>query len=208
MRKKILRALALWVVPPIGALLIRLIYHTNRKQFHLPQTVPPEPVIFAFWHSDLLLQPYLYYRFRQTPKANVLISEHFDGQIIARIMTFFGLGTIHGSTTRGGAKVLIQALKSLSEGYDIGITPDGPKGPRYEVSDGIVVMAQKRHAKVIVYHCVPSRYWQLPSWDRFVIPKPFGTLHFYASEPIDLSGLSMEEAKVRVKEALMRHALP
>ncbi len=208
MRKKILRALALWVVPPVGALLIRLIYHTNRKRFHLPETVPSEPVIFAFWHSDLLLQPYLYYRFRQVPKANVLISEHFDGQIIARIMTFFGLGTIHGSTTRGGAKVLIQGLKSLSEGYDIGITPDGPKGPRYEVSDGVVVMAQKRHAKVIVYHCVPSRYWQLPSWDRFVIPKPFGRLDFYASEPIDLSGLAMEEAKARVKEALMRHALP
>ncbi len=208
MRKKILRALALWIVPPIGALLIRLIYHTNRKRFHLPQTVPSEPVIFAFWHSDLLLQPYLYYRFRKVPKANVLISEHFDGQIIARIMTFFKLGTIHGSTTRGGAKVLIQGLKSLSEGYDIGITPDGPKGPRYEVSDGVVVMAQKRNTKVIVYHCVPSRYWQLPSWDRFVIPKPFGSLDFYASEPIDLSGLAMDEAKARVKEALMRHALP
>lgn len=208
MRKQILRALALWVVPPIGALLIRLLYWTNRKRFHLPQTVPSEPVIFAFWHSDLLMQPYLYYRFRKDPKANVLISEHFDGQIIARIMTFFSLGTIHGSTTRGGAKVLIQGLKSLSDGYDIGITPDGPKGPRYEVSDGVVVMAQKRNTKVIVYHCVPSHYWQLPSWDRFVIPKPFGTLDFYASEPIDLSGLTMDEAKARVKEALMRHALP
>lgn len=208
MRKQLLRTLALWIVPPVGALLIRFIYHTNRKRFHLPNAVPAEPVIFAFWHSDLLMQPYLYYRFRKIPKANVLISEHFDGRIIARIMTFFRLGTIHGSTTRGGAKVLIQGLKSLSEGYDIGITPDGPKGPRYEVSDGVVVMAQKRHAKVIVYHCVPSRYWQLPSWDRFVIPKPFGTLDFYASEPIDLEGLEMDEAKKRIKHALMLHALP
>lgn len=206
MRKQLLRTLALWIIPPVGALLIRLIYLTSRKRFHLPQTVPTEPVIFAFWHGDLLLQPYLYYRFRKVPKANVLISDHFDGQIIARIMRYFKLGTIHGSTTRGGAKVLIQGLKSLSEGYDIGITPDGPKGPRHVMSDGAVVMAQKRNAKVIVFHCVPSSYWQLSSWDRFTIPKPFGTLDFYASEPLDLEGLDMEAAKALVREKLMERA--
>lgn len=206
MRKQLLRTLALWIIPPVGALLIRLIYLTSRKRFHLPQTVPSEPVIFAFWHGDLLLQPYLYYQFRKIPKANVLISDHFDGQIIARIMRYFKLGTIHGSTTRGGAKVLIQGLKSLSEGYDIGITPDGPKGPRHVMSDGAVVMAQKRNAKVIVFHCVPSSYWQLSSWDRFTIPKPFGTLDFYASEPLDLEGLDMEAAKALVREKLMERA--
>lgn len=207
MRKRFLRALALNLVPFIGAFLIRIIYLTSRKRFHMPQTVPQEPVIFAFWHGDLLMQPYLYYRFRKTPKAKVLISDHFDGQIIARIMTFFRLGTIHGSTTRGGAKVLIQGLKSLSDGYDIGITPDGPKGPRYMVSDGVVVMAQKRQAKVIVYSCVPSSYWQLSSWDRFVIPKPFGVLNFYASEPIDLQNRTMDEAKECLHQALMLHAI-
>ncbi len=207
MRKKLLRFLALGFIPPIGALLIRVIYYTNIKRFHLPSDVPQEPVIFAFWHGDLLMQPYLYYQFRSIPKANVLISDHFDGQIIAKIMRYFKLGTIHGSTTRGGAKVLIQGLKSLSEGYDIGITPDGPKGPRHEVSDGIVVMAQKRHAKVIVFHCVPTSYWQLSSWDKFTIPKPFGSIDFYASEPIDLDGLGLDAAKDRVKAALMVHAL-
>ncbi|HQS66553.1 MAG TPA: lysophospholipid acyltransferase family protein [Sulfuricurvum sp.] len=207
MRKRFLRTLALTLVPFIGAFLIRFIYFTSRKQFHMPQVIPQEPVVFAFWHGDLLLQPYLYYQFRKTPKAKVLISDHFDGQIIARIMTFFRLGTIHGSTTRGGAKVLIQGLKSLAEGYDIGITPDGPKGPRYTVSDGVVIMAQKRQAKVIVYSCVPSSYWQLGSWDRFVIPKPFGVLNFYASEPIDLMGLEINEAKELLHKALMLHAL-
>lgn len=207
MRKRLLRTLALWLIPSLGALLIRFIYLTSRKRFHLPQNIPAEPVIFAFWHGDLLLQPYLYYQFRKTPKANVLISDHFDGQIIARTMKFFKLGTIHGSTTRGGAKVLIQGLKSLSEGYDIGITPDGPKGPRHVMSDGVIVMAQKRHAKVIVFQCVPSSYWQLSSWDRFTIPKPFGTLDFYASEPLDLAGMELEAAKSLVRERLMEHAL-
>lgn len=207
LRKRRLRTLALWLIPPIGALLIRLLYLTNKKRFHLPNVIPSEPVIFAFWHGDLLMQPYLYYQFRQIPKANVLISDHFDGQIIARTMRYFKLGTIHGSTTRGGAKVLIQGLKSLSEGYDIGITPDGPKGPRHEMSDGVVVMAQKRNAKVIVFNCLPSTYWQLPSWDRFTVPKPFGTLDFYASEPIDIGGLEINEAKKIIKERLMEHAL-
>ncbi len=206
MRKRFLRAFALMLVPVIGALLIRIIYFTSKKHFHMPQVIPQEPVIFAFWHGDLLLQPYLYYQFRKVPKAKVLISDHFDGQIIARIMTFFRLGTIHGSTTRGGAKVLIQGLKSLSDGYDIGITPDGPKGPRYTVSDGVVVMAQKRQAKVIVYSCLPTSFWQLGSWDRFVIPKPFGVLNFYASEPIDLIGMQMDEAKEYLHTALMLHA--
>jgi len=207
LRKRFLRSLALWFIPPIGTFLIRLIYLTNRKRFHLPQIIPSESVILAFWHGDLLMQPYLYYQFRKHPKANVLISDHFDGQIIARIMRYFKLGTIHGSTTRGGAKVLIQGLKSLSEGYDIGITPDGPKGPRHEMSDGVVIMAQKRKAKVIVYSCVPSKFWQLPSWDRFTVPKPFGTLDFYASEPIDLDGLEMEAAKALIKVKLMEHVL-
>jgi hypothetical protein len=195
------------MIPPIGAFLIRLIYLTNQKHFHLPETIPAEPVIFAFWHGDLLMQPYLYYQFRTSPKANVLISDHFDGQIIARIMRYFHLGTLHGSTTRGGAKVLIQALKSLSDGYDIGITPDGPKGPRHEMSEGVVIMAQKRRTKVIVYSCVPSTFWQLSSWDRFTIPKPFGRIDFYASEPINLEGLEMEAAKALIKEKLMEHVL-
>lgn len=207
MLKKFLRSFALAVLPLIGSSLIRLIYLTSKKRFYLPKVIPADPVIFAFWHSDLLMQAYVYYQFRSHPKAKVLISEHFDGKIIAGVIKFFKIGTIHGSTTRGGAKVLIQGLKALSQGYDIGITPDGPKGPRYSVSDGVVVMAQKRQAKVVVFHCRPSRYWQLSSWDRFVVPKPFGVLDFYASEPIDLEGLDMEQAKAIIKDNLMKYAL-
>jgi len=205
--KKIFRKLSLLILPFVGALLIRFIYLTSRKRFHLPLVIPNESVIFAFWHADLLMQAYVYLRFRSHPKAKVLISEHFDGKIIAGVIRFFKIGTIHGSTTRGGAKVLIQGLKALSEGYDIGITPDGPKGPRYSVSDGVIIMAQKRHAKVVVFHCRPTRYWQLSSWDRFVVPKPFCTLDFYASEPIDLEGLEMEDARSVIKENLMKYAL-
>ncbi len=207
MKKRILRALSLAVVPFLGMLLMRFLYLTNRKVFHLPQNIPNEPVVFAFWHGDLLMQPYLYYQFRKIPKANVLISDHFDGALISKTMRYFKLGTIAGSTNRNAAKVLIQAIRTLKDGYDIGITPDGPKGPRYSVGDGIVVMAQKTGAKVIVYNCKPTNYWQLGSWDKFVIPKPFGTLEFFASEPIDLTGLELESAKKLIQERLMEHVV-
>lgn len=208
MFKKTSRFLALWIIPFVGSILIRIIYFTSKKRFYLPDVSPLEPVIFASWHGDLLMQPYVYHKFRTIPKAKVIISEHFDGLLISKVISFFGLESIHGSSTRGGAKVLIQALKGLSEGYDIGITPDGPKGPRHSMSDGIVILAQKRQASVIVFSCRPSSFWQLSSWDRFVIPKPFCTLDFYASSPISLVGLEMEDAKKIVQQALMEHALP
>lgn len=161
----------------------------------------------ASWHGDLLMQPYIYKKLRRHPNVNIVISEHFDGLLIAKTMSFFSLGTIHGSSTRNGTRVLIQALRLLNEGADIGITPDGPKGPRHEVQDGVIVMAQKTDSKVMVLGCIPSSYWQLGSWDRFTIPKPFGKLDFYSSRPIDLKGLNMEEARSVLKTALMEHSL-
>jgi len=205
LRKRLLRSLALFLLPPIGALLIRLFYFSSKKVFHLPKEVPAESTIFACWHGDLFYLPYLYLKLRNSANANVVISEHFDGQMIAKIIEYFGLGTIHGSSTRSGAKALIAAMKTLKNGVDIGITPDGPKGPRHDVADGIVVMAQKTDTKVIVLSCVPKAYWQFNSWDRFTLPKPFTRLDFYASEPLDLSGMPIPEAKALIKQTLLVH---
>ena len=205
MRKRLLRALSLTVVPFLGAVIIKLLYTTSKKVWHLPQNMPEEPVVFVFWHGDLLMQPYIYFKLRKKPNAKVIISDHFDGQIIAKVMTFFSLGTIHGSSTRNGAKVLIAALRQLRDGVDIAITPDGPKGPRHEVQDGVVAIAQKSKAKVMIFSVVPERYWQLKSWDKFSIAKPFTTINMYASEPIDISGLEHEEAKELIKSALLKH---
>ncbi len=207
MRKRLLRALALAFIPLVGSLIIRLLYLSCRKKFHLPERIPEEPVILAFWHDNLLMQSYLYAKTRKKQHIKLLISDHFDGKLLAGVMRYFSLGTIHGSSRSNAAKVLIQAIRYLKEGYDIGITPDGPKGPRHEVADGVIVMAQKTKRPVVVYHCVPSAYWQLGSWDRFMIPKPFGTLTFYASEPIYLDGMEKEAARTLIKTKLMEHAL-
>jgi len=205
LRKRLLRSLSLTLVPAIAALIIKLLFYSSKKVYHLPKEMPDEPVLFVFWHGDLLMQPFLYNKLRVKPKAKVIISDHFDGQIIAKTMQNYSpyLESIHGSSTRNGAKVLINALKDIRVGYDIAITPDGPKGPRHEVKDGVVTIAQKSKTKVIVFSLVPKRYWQFKSWDRFTIPKPFTQLDFYASEPLDLTGMTSEEAKALIKEKLL-----
>ncbi len=205
MLKKVLRFLALVLVPFIGALLIRLLYLTNKKEFHSPKSIADEPIIFACWHGELLMLPYLYSHYRQTPHAKVLISSHFDGILISKTIRYFGLGTIAGSTNRNASRVLIQGIKSIKNGYDIGITPDGPKGPRHEVADGIVVMAQKTQAKIVLVEIKPTKYWQLNSWDKFTIPKPFGIIKYYSTDCIDVSGMDLEEARNLIKEGLLKH---
>ena len=205
MRKKISRYLALIFLPFIGSLLIRLLYKTNKNIFHAPLSLSYEPIIFACWHGELLMLPYLYSHYRKEPHAKVLISNHFDGELISKTIKYFGLETLAGSTTRNAARVLIQSIKSIKDGYDIGITPDGPKGPKGEVADGIVVMAQKAKAKIVLVEIKPTKYWQLNSWDRFTIPKPFGTINFYATQAIDISGLGFEEARELIKKGLDTH---
>jgi len=190
------------VLPVIASILIRFLYITNKKKYHAPETLGEEPFVMACWHGELLLIPYAYTKYRKKPHVKLLISEHFDGNLIAKTLSFFGFGTIRGSSTRGGAKALIAAIKELKSGYDLGITPDGPKGPRHIVQDGIVVMAQKTGAKIALVSIRPSSYWQLNSWDKFVIPKPFGEIHYYISELLDVSKLDMEEAKKIIQTGL------
>ena len=205
MRKKFLRALALIIVPFIGSMIIRILYLTNKKTFHGPNSLGDESFIMACWHGELLMIPYAYTRYKKNPHVKLVISEHFDGNLIAKTLSFFKFGTIRGSSTRGGAKALISAIKELKRGYDLGITPDGPKGPRHEVADGIIVMAQKAKVKIYLVEIKPTKYWQLNSWDKFIIPKPFGRINYYISEAVDVAGMDMQEAKTLIQKGLLNH---
>ena len=204
--KKIFRSSALILFPFLGSMLIRFLYMTNKKVFHSPKSISDEPIIFACWHGELLMLPYLYSHYRKTPHAKVLISDHFDGELISRTIKYFGLGTLAGSTNRNASRVLIQAIKTIKDGYDIGITPDGPKGPRHEVADGVIIMAKKTGAKIVVVEIKPTKYWQLNSWDKFTIPKPFGVLHYYSTEELDISEMEFEDATKYIKSELLKHA--
>lgn len=152
--------------------------------------------------------PFAYLKLRKKPKIFVISSKHFDGELMVRLYSYFGFQTIRGSTNyngvdRGGIRVLIESFRYLKEGWDTGITPDGPKGPYHSIADGVVAMGQKTQTPLSVFRVQPKKFWQLKTWDRFQIPKPFSRIDYYLMEPFVLDKrLSMEEAKAKVYEKM------
>jgi len=199
------RAVLLWLVPPVAYLFIRLLYFSCRKRYHLPKKVPDSPFLVAFWHGEILMNPFMYKKIMKDVKMSLMISDHFDGEMIAKSVSYFGFDTIRGSSTRGGIKALKESFKKIDMGHSIAITPDGPKGPRHSVADGIVSIAQKKDLQIVAFNYTASSKWVLNSWDKFIVPKPFSTIDFYASEPFSLSGLEKEEAKEEIKKRLETH---
>jgi len=124
---------------------------------------------------------------------HMLISAHRDGRIIAGAMTYFGIETIAGSTSRGGSSALREILKRLKEGGCIGITPDGPRGPAMTVSIGIVNIARLAGVPIVPVTYATSRRRELASWDRFHLALPFGRGVFLFGEPIEI-GAELDEA--------------
>ena len=208
MKKKIFRFLEINVAPFLLQLLVRFINLTNKKTYHTPLSFDKnENFIVSMWHGDLLMQPFNYKNFKSRGTVKGMISEHRDGEAIRKTVEYLGIGSLAGSSTRGGVKALIGAIKSLKNGIDIAITPDGPKGPIYSIADGVVMIAQKTNKKILPFSCVPSKYWQIKSWDKFIIPKPFGKINFYIGEPIDVKGMDMDEAKTLIHKRMNENQL-
>jgi lysophospholipid acyltransferase (LPLAT)-like uncharacterized protein len=136
-------------------------------------------VVLVLWHGEML--PLLYYH--RNREIAVLVSEHGDGEIIARILRDFGFRLIRGSTSRGAARALIAVDRELREGFDVGITPDGPRGPRHSVAPGALLAAHRAGAKLMPLAARASAFWQLGSWDRFIIPKPFARITVAYGDP-------------------------
>jgi lysophospholipid acyltransferase (LPLAT)-like uncharacterized protein len=208
MKKKIFKFLEINVAPFILQLLVRFISLTNKKIYHTPITFNNnENFIASMWHGDLLMQPYNYKNFKSHGTVKGMISEHRDGEAIRKTVEYLGIGSLSGSSTRGGVKALIGAIKSLKNGTDIAITPDGPKGPIYSVADGVVMISQKTNTKILPFSCIPSKYWKINSWDKFIIPKPFGQIDFYIGEPIDVLNMEIEDAKTLIQNRMNEYQL-
>lgn len=195
------------VLPYILYLLIKLIYLTNRKTFHHPKLNENEAFIFVAWHGDLVSQPINYFNKRPNGKVKTMISQSKDGEIIAKVYSLFGIGAIRGSSSKGAAKALISTIREIKSGYDVAISPDGPRGPRFSVASGVVAIAQKSGARIIVLSSKPEKYWQFNSWDKFILPKPFGKVNFYMSEPYDIVNLEFEEARDFIKNKMLLNVI-
>jgi len=207
--KSFRKSILLKIAPRLIYFVVNLLYITCRKRFHASADAKDlnRPVIVAFWHGELLSVMKGYMLFMKSSEVDSIVSDHSDGEIIARVVALFGGGTIRGSSTRGGIKALKQSFKALDGGRNLAITPDGPKGPRHSVADGIVKISQKKNVPIVAFNCKPTSYWQFDSWDKFIIPKPFSTLNFYIGKPFLLKGLSMQESKKLIKERLEKNAV-
>ena len=128
-----------------------------------------QPIVFALWHGQML--PLLYHH--RGEGVTVLISEHGDGELIARIAMRLGFRTVRGSTSRGAARALLGLVRELEDGHDLALTPDGPRGPEKTFAPGTLIVAQRSGAPIIPAVAVARAGWRLRSWDRFLIPRPF-----------------------------------
>lgn len=126
------------------------------------------PVLFAFTHGVLLPLAYTH----RGRAIHVLISESRDGEIIARITGKLGFGSVRGSSTRGGQQAVLQMAARGREGFDLAITPDGPRGPRGSVHPGVVAVAARSGLPIIPVGVAADRAWRAHSWDRFLVPLP------------------------------------
>jgi lysophospholipid acyltransferase (LPLAT)-like uncharacterized protein len=175
-------------------LMIRLIGSTLRysaENEHLYDEViaSGRQPILAFWHDRIFAGVY-YFRNRNIA---VLTSKSMDGEYIARFISRFGYGAVRGSSSRGGMRALVEMIKLMREGVPMAFTVDGPRGPRYEAKSGPVLLAKKTGNPIVPFVTECSSYWQMKSWDRLQIPRPFSRARIFFGEPIYVADTGGED---------------
>ena len=206
MFKTLSRSIAQVILPPLGYLLMRFYWYTSKKNFHIANEISQEQSIVVCWHGELLMSPQAYRHFHKKQLASGIISRHFDGEMIARMLMYFSISPLRGSSSRGAKQVLLEAFRALKKGDDLLVTPDGPRGPRHSISDGAIALAHKAKAPVLTVNYIPKAYWKLGSWDKFVIPKPFTTIDFYL-ENVSLEGMELDEARTFLSDKMLAHTV-
>jgi len=203
-KNELLVFLASW----IGPILIYLLGMTlkiewvGEENLHILRK-EKKSVVYAFWHGRMLIFTYSH----RKQKIHVLISQHKDGEFIARIIRNLGFVSVRGSTTRGGPKALFEMCKKTASGFDVAITPDGPKGPGFQVHPGIVYIAQRTGMPMVPITNSAENRWNLSSWDRFLIPKPFSKTVIMPGEPIyvpvECTSEELEEKRKELEKQLL-----
>jgi lysophospholipid acyltransferase (LPLAT)-like uncharacterized protein len=186
---------------------LTLRYEVNGKPGVTAPEIAAAPVIFALWHNRIFTMPPIWRRTGGKGRQSVVLtSASKDGTTLATAMSMFGLGAIRGSSSRRAVTALIGMKRALREGFDVCVTPDGPKGPRYEVQPGVIKIAQSAGAEIIPIHIRYSSAWRLKTWDRFVIPKPFSKVSVTFDKPHriapELDNEGFEAARVALERCM------
>lgn len=158
---------------------IELIHEERwRKLYHAGR-----PHVFLLWHEALL--PLLWQHRNQG--IAIVVSEARDGQYLSDLAVTLGYGAVRGSSTRGGTRALLGAVRELRAGGSVAFTPDGPRGPRRQLKPGVVAAAQRGGGVIVPIHAEADRAWRLHSWDRFMIPKPLARVRITYGRPFEVA---------------------
>ncbi|RME91407.1 MAG: DUF374 domain-containing protein [Candidatus Hydrogenedentota bacterium] len=191
---------------------IVLTYLSCKQKFHCDVKTqeildnPNQQFIIALWHNRLFYTIYSLPFYVAIKGHNILaiISESDDAEYIARVTEMWGAFTARGSSTRGGKKALKRILKYAKMGFCPLITPDGPRGPKYEVKEGLPTIARLTKLPIVPMCFDANRKWVLNSWDHFIIPKPFSTVALSYGEPIYIpASMSIKEAQSFLRQKMM-----
>ncbi len=188
----------------MGTLAVRLIGMTLRFAVHIEPGGPAfntHPLILCFWHRGIFSSTWAFRR----QNIGVITSQSFDGEYIARIISAFGYVPIRGSSSRGGARALLESRRMLEAGRTVALTSDGPRGPLYVTKPGPVLLASKSGVPIVAFHIALQKAWLLRSWDRFMIPKPFSRALLCMSRqivvPPGLDGAQLDQFHAELQAA-------
>ena len=179
----------------LGAFYIHLVFFTSKVRLKNRGNIDVlfkknKSFIYSFWHDQLLMCPLTW---QNKSKIMVLISKHRDGDIIAKVISHLGFGSIRGSTNKpeknknkGSLLAVRKMLKSLKHNISIGMAPDGPKGPRHKVSEGIIHIARLSNKEILPVGIGFKKKWILDTWDKFIVPKVFNEISIVWGQPIKI----------------------
>jgi lysophospholipid acyltransferase (LPLAT)-like uncharacterized protein len=179
---------------PVFYLLVKIIGKTVRFQVedieNYDEIIEAGKIpIYTFWHNNIFLGTYYF----GNRRIIVMSSRSFDGEYIARFIKRFGYGTIRGSSTRGGIGALIEMVRAMKKGFPCGFAIDGPKGPKYIAKSGVCMLAKKTGNPVMPFIVISQKYWEINSWDKLQIPKPFSKALVKIGKPIYVGQNSDDE---------------
>jgi Kdo2-lipid IVA 3' secondary acyltransferase len=194
-----------------GVWLLKMLARTLRYEVDDRAGIVGKPArehfIGALWHNRLLIFPLVLRRFFPDRHGAALISASRDGDLLSDAIHRFKYDVVRGSSSKLGASALLQLGEELTAGRDVVITPDGPRGPAYELGPGIVFLAQKTGAQVLPVNMEYSSCWRVKSWDRFIIPKPFCKVRVIIGQPLRMRSTSsdqeFESERMRLQTAMM-----
>lgn len=203
------KKLPIWVYW-LPAALMWLIFHALFR-FKLDDPLDqcnhdPHKIVGVAWHNRLLFLPLVFPKFLRK-RTLAVISPSRDGQYLSDFISLFGVGALRGSSSKKGAQAQLGAFRAINEGKIVVFTPDGPRGPRYHLKPGPIHLASNSGGTIVPLIINYSRYWQLRSWDKFQIPKPFCRITLSIGAPItvppELNADELEAYRVQVEKAML-----